>query len=132
MNLTDTNSLVKTTDAVIRADFFGDKITKRDAVQATRFLESRWLPIGFPRDVPPEQQTHIFLMTDVDRKSKLKNFAGEPIDNAAARMSYSRETARALIVLGKLTGNQANTAQQHCADMRQTALGLPEKGQALF
>ncbi len=133
MTLTNGDSLAQTTDNVLQADFFGDKIGKKDARAAIEFLNSRYLP-AWPKNkkVPPEQQPHIFRLTDSDKASRLHSFMGEAVSGAAARMTHSREAARALLVLGKLTGTPVPNAEAHCREMRVTALVLPARGLALF
>jgi hypothetical protein len=133
MSLTNDTSLAKTTDNINRADFFGDKITKRDANEAIRMIASRYLP-AWPKNkkIPPEAQPRIFQLTESDVRGRLQTFTGEPVQNAAARMIHSREAARALVVLGDLTGKRVPQADNHCAATRHTAKELPARGKTLF
>ncbi len=56
-------------------------------------------------------------LTDEDRRAKLRSFTGEPVQNASMRMIYSREAARALFVLSKVTGEPVAEAGEHCASV---------------
>ena len=133
MGLTNSESLAETAYGFLRADLFGDKINKKDARDGIRFLNSRFLP-AWPKNkkVPPEHQPRIFHLTDLDSKSRLRTFTGESVIGAAAKMTHSREAARALLVLGRLTGTPVTHAEHHCHEMRETALGVALKGLALF
>ncbi len=126
MNLTNFDSLAETTDNIIRATFFGEKIAKRDANEAIRLLTSRYLP-AWPKNkkIPPEKQPHMFRLTDSDFQGRLRTFTGESVQGAAAQMIHSREAARALVVLGDLTGKPVTEAKKHCAETLLTAKTLP-------
>lgn len=133
MSLTNDDSLAETTDNISRADFFGDEIAKRDANQAIRMIDSRYVP-AWPKNkkIPAAEQPRIFRLTDSDFQGRLRTFTGETVQNAAAIMIHSREAARALVILGDLTGKPVPEADEHRATTLRTARGLRARGHALF
>ncbi len=120
----DEKSLATVVDDVNHAHFFGHSPTKKDARAATAWIRSR-----FWQDIPAKIRAaknpdprwaaipKTFVLTDQDQKSKLRAFTGEPVQNASMRMIYSREAARALLVLSEVTGQRVPEAEEHCASV---------------
>lgn len=139
MSFVDSGSLANTADQVNRAHFFGEKITKRDAKEASKWIVSRYwqaIPERIRNSATPDPRwaaiPKIFNLTDADRRKKPKTFTGEALANASLRMVHSREATRALFILGTVLGEPAPEALSHCESVRGTADHLKEHGASLF
>ena len=128
----DETSLAAVVDDVNHADFFGESITKKDARAASRWIRSRFrqnIPASVLAAKKPNPRwaavPKTFVLTDEDRKSKLRSFTGEPVQNASMRMIYSREAARALFVLRDVTGGAVPEAEEQCASVFGGAVASP-------
>ncbi len=120
----DETSLATVVDDVNHADFFGHSITKKDARAASRWIRSRFrqnIPAKIRAAKNPDPRwaaiPKTFVLTESDRKSKLRAFTGEPVQNASMRMIYSREAARALFVLSNVTSELVPEADEQCASV---------------
>ena len=120
----DGTRLATVVDDVNHADFFGHSITKKDARAASRWIRSRFrqnIPAKIRAAKNPDPRwsaiPKTFVLTDEDRKSKLRTFTGEPVQNASMRMIYSREAARALLVLSNVTSEPVPEADEQCASV---------------
>ncbi len=120
----DETSLARVVDDVNHADFFGHSINKKDAWDASRWIQSRFrqnIPAKIRAAKNPDPRwaaiPKTFVLTDEDRKSKLRAFTGEPVQNASMRMIYSREAARALFVLSRVTSEPVPEADEQCASV---------------
>ncbi len=139
MSFVDSGSLASTADRVNHAHLFGEKITKRDAKEATTWIVSRYwqnIPERIRNSAKPDPRwaavPKSFNLTDADRRRKPKTFTGEPLANAALRMVHNREAARALFVLGGVLGKTAPEALSLCASVRDTADQLEQQRAPLF
>lgn len=137
--ISEFTSLAEVTDSVNQAHFFGEKIGKREAGQAIDWLTSCYrqdLPKSILESKRPNPKwaamPKSFALTEEDRASKLKAFTGEPVQNASMRAIYSRETARALLILSKLTGRDVPEAETHSHGVGAFAGLLKDQGKPLF
>ena len=139
MSFVDSGSLARTADQVNHAHFFGEKITKRDAREASKWIVSRYwqaIPERIRNSAKPNPRwasvPKSFNLTDVERRKKPRTFTGEALANASLRMVHSREAARALFILGAVLDEHPSEAFSLCESVRDTANHLKEHGTPLF
>lgn len=139
MSFVDSGSLAKTADQVNHAHFFGEKITKQDAREASKWIVSRYwqdIPDRIRNSAKPNPRwasvPKSFNLTDAERRKKPKTFTGESLASASLRMVHSREATRALFILGEVIGEPPSEALSLCESVRDTANHLKEVGTPLF
>jgi len=139
MSFVDADSLAATVDRVNHAHLFREKITQRDAREASAWIRSRYwqaIPERIRDSAKPNPRwafvPESFNLTDAERRTKPCTFTGEPLANAALRMVHSREAARALYILGAVLGETPAEALTLCKSVRDTADHLEEHGTRLF
>src|SRR5262245_20341572 len=139
MSFVDSGSLAKTVDQINHAHFFGEKITKQDAREASKWIVSRYwqaIPERIRSSATPDPRwaavPKSFNLTDAERRTKPKTFTGEALADASLRMVHSREAARALFILGTVLGGPASEALSLCESVRATADELKEHGTPLY
>ena len=119
MTAVDLSSLPGVSDWVNRAYFFKEKIMKKDARSATKMIEERYrqdLPakiLAMENPDPKWERVRFFVLSDEEKKQKQRTFTGEPHKGASMRAVQSREAARALIILGSITGKTSDQATEH-------------------
>lgn len=139
MKLTDERSLARSARNVNEAHFLGRDIDKSDARAAIDWIRSRYwqdIPERIRQSAKPDPRwaaiPKSFNLTDDDRRAGPRTITGEPVANASMRMVHSREAARAMLILGDLTGEPVSEAEELCASVRHTADHLEAKGLELF
>ncbi|MEM7362445.1 MAG: hypothetical protein AAF525_00345 [Pseudomonadota bacterium] len=139
MTLIIPDSLAGTVNSVNHADWFHQKITKRDAREAETFLRSRYFQ-NIPQKIREAKNPNprwalvpkLFNLFDDEARAKPKSITGEPLANASMRMIHSRETARALYVLGEITGNDTSEADELSTTVRLSGGGIMAKKLPFF
>jgi hypothetical protein len=139
MTALDLSSLPGISDSVNGAHFFKEKITKTDARSATRMIEERYrhdLPVKILEMENPDPKwaavARSFALSNEEKKLKQKTFTGEPQTGASMRAVQSREAARALIILGAITGKTSEQATEHNNGMLMVAGTLRNSKVPLF
>lgn len=139
MQIMDPTSLAKVSENVNHAHFFGEKIGKSEARDATKWISGRFqqnLPARVRAQANPDPKwakvPKSFVLTKSDLATRLHTFTGEPVKGASMRAIHSREAARALLILSEVTGKPVPEAEEHCRIVRATVDGLEERGKTLF
>jgi hypothetical protein len=139
VSLVDSSSLANTADRINHAHFFGEKITKQDAREASRWIVSRYsqdIPERIRNSAKPDPRwasiPKSFNLTAAERRKKPKTFTGEPLANASLRAVHSREATRALFILGAVLGEPSSEALSLCESVRDTANHLKTHGTPLY
>ena len=139
MTVLDFGSLPRISDSVNRAHFFNEKITKKEAQSATKLIEERYhqdLPAKILAMKNPDPKwaavPRSFALSNDEKKQKQKTFTGEPQTGASMRAVQSREAARALTILGDITGEASMQATEHKNGVRLVAETLRNSKLPLF
>ncbi len=135
----DFSGLPALTDDINRAHFFGEQIKKRDSRQAITYIERRYrqdLPARILAMANPDPKWAAlplsFSLDNDEKLQKLPTFTGERQQGASMRAVQSREAARALLIVGEITGKSSEVAAAHIRDVRTVATHLRHDRSPLY